>query len=76
MQNLLLKGSIVASCKANVISFNDYCTGSLFSLKWRKHSSPIQEHPQDDEVSEEEAKALSEKLDKIALSDFTDNTIY
>ena len=58
------------------MSFNEYCTGSLFSLKWTKHRSPIQEDPQDDEVSDEEAKALSENLDKIALSDFTENIIY
>ena len=76
MRNLLLKNSIVASSKANVMSFNEYCTGSLFSLKWTKHRSPIQEDPQDDEVSDEEAKALSENLDKIALSDFTENIIY
>ena len=73
MRNLLLKNSIVASSKANVMSFNEYCTGSLFSLKWTKHRSPIQEDPQYDEVSDEEAKALSENLDKIALSDFTEN---
>ena len=41
-----------------------------------KHRSPIQEYPQNDEVSDEEAKALSESLDKIALSDFTENIIY
>ena len=76
MRNLLLQNSIVASSKANVMSFNEYCTGSLFSLKWTKHRSPIQEDPQDDEVSDEEAKALSENLDKIALSDFTENIIY
>jgi len=76
MRNLLLKNSIVASSKANVMSFNEYCTSSLFSLKWKKHRSPIQEYPQNDEVSDEEAKALSESLDKIALSDFTENIIY
>ena len=79
MPNLLFKSSIVASSKANVMSFTEYCTGSLFSLKWTKHSSPIQEHPQDVNeyiVTDEEAKALSENLDKIALSDFTENMIY
>ena len=35
----------------------------------------MQEHPQDDKVSDEEAKALSENFDKIALSDFTENII-
>ena len=76
MRHLLLKNSIVASRKANVISLNEYCTCSLFSLKWAKHRSPVQDHLQDDEVSDEETKALSENLDTIALSDFTENVNY
>ena len=76
MQNRLLKNSIVTSSKANVMSFNEYCTGSLFSLKLTKHRSPIQDHPQDNEIGDEEAKALPENLDQIPLSDFTENILY
>ena len=76
MRNLLLKNSIIASSKANVMAFNEHCTSSLFSLKWTKHRSPTNEHPQSDEMSAEEAKALPESLDKIALSEFCENIIY
>ena len=65
MQNLLLQNSIVTSSKANVMSFNEYCTGSLFSLKWAKHRSPIQEDPQDNELGDEEAKTTLRILIKL-----------
>eukprot|EP00795_Rhopilema_esculentum_P001042 gene1042-15371_t len=77
IRNLLLKNSIVASSQANVMSFDENCTGSLFSLKWTKHRSPICEYPSnDDEMTDEDANALSESLDRISLSNFSENIIY
>ena len=38
-----MKNSITASKQANVMSFENESTGSLFSLKWSKHRSPIVE---------------------------------
>ena len=43
LRNILMKNSITASQKANVMSFENESTGSLFSLKWSKHRSPIVE---------------------------------
>ena len=38
-----MKNSITAPQKANVMTFENESTGSMFSFKWSKHRSPIVE---------------------------------
>ena len=73
MRKILIKNSIVASSKASIMSFNEYCTGSLFSLKLTKHRFPTQEHPKDDEVTKRSRPSL--KI-LIKLPCQTENIIY
>ncbi len=76
---MLLKNSIIVSSKVNVMSFDEQCTGSLFSLKWTKHWSPINEqtdHKDCRKMNDEVVAALSENLDRILLSGFIENILY
>ena len=59
------------------MSFDENCSGSLLSLKWTKHRSPICKYPSnDDEMTDEDANALSDNLNGISLSNFSENITY
>ena len=62
LRNILLKNSITASQKANVMSFENESTGSMFSLKWSKHRSPIVEEVNDSDSDDSHLQELSDAL--------------
>ena len=59
-----MKNSINASQKANVMSFENESTGSLFSLKWSKHRSPIVEKAGDSDSDDAQLQELSDALSR------------
>ncbi len=60
------------------MSFEQDCTGSIFSLKWTKHRSPVSEI--NDDVSEpshdDSVRELSRALDEIKISDISEDILY
>ena len=71
-----MKNSITASQKANVMSFENESTGSLFSLKWNKHRSPIVEEARDCESDDAQLQQLSDALNRVIISDISENVLF
>ena len=62
-----MKHSITASQKANVLSFENDSTGSLYSLKWSKHISPIMEEAGDSDNDDAHLQELSDALNRVII---------
>ena len=76
LRNILMKKSITASNKANVMSCDNESTGSLFSLKWSKHISPIVEAAGDSDNDDAHLQELSDALNRVIISDISENVLF
>ena len=76
LRSILLKNSVVASKKANVLSFENDCTAAIFSLKWSKRKSPIVEQSGVVENYVEELHSLSQAIDNVSISELSENVLY
>jgi len=70
LRNILMKNSITASQKANVMSFENESTGSLFSLKWSKHRSTILEEAGDSGSDDAQLQELSDALNRVSYQTY------
>ena len=71
-----MKNSITPSQKANVMTFENESTGSLFSLKWSKHRSPIVEEAGDSDSNDAQLQELSDALNRVIISDISENVLF
>ena len=62
--------------EANVMSFQNESTGSLFSLKWSKHRSPIAEEASDSGSNDAQLQELSDALNRVIMSDISENMLF
>ena len=60
LKRILLRNSIIGSKYANCEAFDSNSVGSVFSLKWNKHSSPIEEVDFSQDFEEEDIKHILE----------------
>ena len=70
-----MKNSITASPKANVMSFENESTGSLFSLKWSKHRYPIVEEAGDSDSNDAQLQEFSDALNTVIILDISENVL-
>eukprot|EP00795_Rhopilema_esculentum_P009936 gene9936-18544_t len=79
LRQILLRNSIMASNKANVICFEDQAHGSIFSLKASKRRTPISdilEQPSSEEDAEDNDGILLLLFDGIEFTSFLENILY
>ena len=76
LRNILMRNSITALQKANVMSFENESTGSLFSLKWSKHRSSILEEAGDSDSNDAQFQELSDALNRVIISDISENVLF
>ena len=76
LRNILMKSSITASQEANVMSFENESTASLFSLKWSKHRSPIVEEAGDSDNDDAHLQELSDALNRVIISDILESVLF
>ena len=79
LRQILLRNSIMASNKANVICFEDQAHGSIFSLKASKRRTPISdilEQPSSEEDAEDNDWILLLLFDGIEFTSFLENILY
>ena len=73
MKQILLKNSIVASNKGNVLCFETESVGSLFSLKWTKRRTPVSEMNQQELTSTDDEDIQYLMVD---ISEISENILY
>lgn len=81
LKQIMMRNSIMSSNRANVVTFDETYTGSIFSFKSAKRKSPLLEltHEQDLDASlqdEEELSKIRVLFDSCNISPIQENILY